>query len=150
MIRKHRVLTLVIAGLNLGCANEEFPHVDRVTHVVLTSYSARWRTIVDSTQVQQVVRFVNARNTKWGGLSDIGGVPIPALRVLMYDSTVAYNRGFQGSFGAGRGFFETQRDGRFASRSAERAELEEFAKILGVPVIWLETGIPKDSLRPGD
>jgi hypothetical protein len=98
------------------------------------------RSISDPDSISDLLAFINERTDRWGGISDVFGVPIPLIRVDLYDSQDQQNRGFRGSFGAGNDFFETQRVGTFASRPASTRELEEFARLVGVPVAWFRDG----------
>ena len=75
--------------------------------------------------IAALVTFVNARNSDWE--RPWSGVPVPQVTAFFYGAD------FQGSFGGGPGFFETQRAGTFASRAASEAELAEFARLVGVP-----------------
>ena len=83
-------------------------------------------TITEPAKVDALVAFVNSRREGWG--TPWAGVPVPRVDAYFYGAK------FQGSFGAGPGFFETQRAGGFWSRDAADDEVAEFARLAGVPV----------------
>lgn len=83
-------------------------------------------TITEPAKVDALVAFVNARREGWG--TPWAGVPVPRVRADFYGAK------FQGHFGAGPGFFETQRAGGFWSRDADDDEIAVFARLAGVPV----------------
>lgn len=58
----------------------------------------------------------------------IDGIPVPRIIAEFY-----YGDTFKGHFGAGKGFFETQRAGGFYSKKADPNHVQEFLQLLGVP-----------------
>ena len=114
----------------LGCAPElpRFPDFAGATRVVVTGAGGTDTLAVlsDPERVAAVARFADARNDHW----DVpwAGVPVPRV-------SAAFWRGseFRGSFGVGPNFFETQREGEFASRAASDADRAAFLVVLGLP-----------------
>jgi len=112
-----------------GCDNRvppfhDFTGVSRV-HVMGLGGRDTLRTLLAPDSIAALLRFVNARNSDWG--QPWSGVPVPKVTAYFFGAD------FQGSFGAGPDFFETQRAGTFASRVATSSELAEFARLVGVP-----------------
>ena len=81
--------------------------------------------ITDPQQVSQIVAFVDSHRTGW--TKPWQGIPVPAVTAECFDGTM-----FKGSFGAGNGFFETQREGGFFSQNASPSELHRFLDLTGV------------------
>jgi hypothetical protein len=79
--------------------------------------------ITDGGAITEIVAFVDAHRNGW----DVpwSGVPVPIEVAEFYSGTE-----FKGSFGVGRDFLETQRDGRFFSQSATSSEVSSFLKLL--------------------
>ena len=79
--------------------------------------------ITDGQAITQIVAFVDAHRNGW----DVPwfGVPVPMEVAEFYNGTE-----FKGSFGVGKDFLETQRDGRFFSQSATSGEASSFLKLL--------------------
>jgi hypothetical protein len=124
------VVALVTATGCLGAARlPPFPDFGPATRVVVVGGNGGDTLHVfthpaDSARIAALVTFANARNNGWR--VPWGGVPIPRVSAYFFGTR------FQGHFGAGARFFETQRAGDFASRAANAAEIAEFARLLGV------------------
>lgn len=114
--------------------------IDMVT--VETGHRDTLRVIADQDSIARILAFINDRTEGWGGVSDMFGVPVPQVTAFLYNSAAPVPDRFQGSFGAGDGFFATQREGDFASRRASREELDAFAGLIGVPTSWVRNGVP--------
>ena len=77
-----------------------------------------WK-ISDPSDLSQIVSFVDSHRSNWE--TPWFGVPVPIVEIQFF-----YGDRAQGSFGAGKDFFETQRDGGFFSRSASPGEVRGF------------------------
>jgi hypothetical protein len=77
-----------------------------------------WK-ISDTKDLAHVVSFVDSKRTNWG--TPWYGPPVPTVNVRFYDGEK-----FKGSFGVGKNFFATQRDGGFFSRNASPSEIRSF------------------------
>lgn len=118
---------LVAAAAGCSGAAPKLPDFADVTRIVVTGRGgAEVETVKDARRIEAIVLFANARNHGWG--TPWSGVPVPAFGATFYADGRC-----QGSFGAGPGFFESQRQGGFYSRDAEAEEVDEFARLLGVP-----------------
>ena len=98
-------------------------------------------TITDPARVAKVVAFVNANLSGWE--TPMFGVPVPGITAQFYTGTQ-----FQGHFGVGKNFFETNRGCTFCSRSASRQEVMEFIALLDVDPGYLDInyrGPPRDT-----
>jgi hypothetical protein len=81
--------------------------------------------ISEPARLAALAAYVDARRAEWE--QPWYGIPVPQVSAYLYTAG-----GFAGHVGAGPNFLEVQRLGTFASRSASRAELQEFARLLGV------------------
>ena len=81
--------------------------------------------ISEPARLAALAAYVDARRAEWG--RPWYGIPVPQVSAYLYTAS-----GFAGHVGAGPNFLEVQRLGTFASRSASQAELQEFARLLGV------------------
>ena len=77
-------------------------------------------------RIASICAFVNRYPDQWGGAEDRFGVPIPSVKADFSAGQI-----FLGHFGAGTNFFETQRDGDFASHRASVAEVSTFLRLVG-------------------
>ena len=77
-----------------------------------------WK-ISDPADLSRMVAFVDAHRDNWG--TPWFGVPVPTVEVQLFDGQQP-----RASFGAGKDFFETQRDGAFFSRRASPGEIQGF------------------------
>ena len=82
-------------------------------------------TITDPVRVAKVVQFVDARNSDWQ--TPWYGIPVPGVTAEFWR-----DKEFLGHLGAGPEFFETQRQGAFASRVASKGEVSAFVQLLDV------------------
>jgi len=96
-----------------------------VTRIKVYDAQGSATVISDPDRVARICAFVNRYPNEWGGSGDVFGVPIPAVKADFSAGQV-----FLGHFGAGTSFFETQRDGDFASHSASAAEVSAFRKLV--------------------
>src|SRR5580704_2097171 len=77
-----------------------------------------WK-ISDPGEISRIAAFVDFHRTGWG--TPWYGVPVPVVEVEFFDG-----QKLKGTFGAGKDFFETQRDGSFVSKSASSSEIRGF------------------------
>ena len=130
-----RVLSVASLASTAACQSSvpvpPFPDFGPAARVVVTGRGGGDTLAVlsapaDSARIAALVRFANVRNSGWA--RPWYGVPVPRVTVLFFGTE------FQGSFGAGPNFFETQRSGDFASRAATPTEISEFTRLLGIPI----------------
>ena len=67
----------------------------------------------------RIAAFVDSHRTDWG--TPWYGIPVPSVKVRFFDGRQA-----KGNFGAGRNFFETQRQGAFFPKNASPSEIRDF------------------------
>lgn len=109
-----------------------FPVLGRVTRVEITdNHNKPILTIDDERQIVKIVAFVDGQRSGWG--APWAGIPIPEVVANFYDGEE-----FQGHFGVGPTFFEAQREGDFASKSATGRERRGFLALIGVPYERIE------------
>ena len=110
------VLGVLVALCACGAPVQNLDDFSTVKRVVITGLGGgdTLRTLSAPESIAALVTFVNARNSDWE--RPWSGVPVPRVTAFFYGAD------FQGSFGGGPGFFETQRAGTFASRAASSAE----------------------------
>jgi hypothetical protein len=77
-----------------------------------------WK-ISDPEELARIAAFVDSRRTGWS--TPWYGVPVPVVEVRFFDGQQT-----RGSFGVGRDFFETQREGAFFSKKATPSEISSF------------------------
>jgi len=97
-----------------------------VTRIKVFDAQGNATVINDPRRIASICAFVNRYVNHWGGAGDMFGVPIPGVKADFSAGPV-----FLGHFGAGANFFETQRDGDFASHSASVAEVSTFCRLVG-------------------
>jgi hypothetical protein len=103
-----------------------YPLLDKVTRVeVRARHRSVIKTLIAGEQLDKVVAFVNGQREGWE--RPWAGIPIPQVTAGFYDGET-----FKGHFGVGRGFFETHREGEFASKRATAAECAAFLLLIGV------------------
>jgi hypothetical protein len=122
------VCMLVSCGpLIQGVPPRNFPSLGHVTRisVVGSDASKPLVMITDPKKISRIVMFVDSHRKGWE--APRYGIPVPAVTAEFFDGTE-----FKGHFGAGRGFFETQREGVFRSQDASPAEVHRFLALLGV------------------
>jgi len=90
-----------------------------------------WK-ISNPKDLDSIVSFVDSERAGWG--SPWYGVPVPFVAVELFDG-----QKMKGSFGAGKNFFETQREGGFYSKDATSADIRHF-----FDVIQLDEGTLKE------
>ena len=83
-----------------------------------------WK-VSDPKDLSRIAAFVDSRRTDWG--VPWYGVPVPIVEVRFFDGQQA-----KGSFGVGRNFFETQRQGGFFSKSASPSEIRGFYEVVNL------------------
>lgn len=79
--------------------------------------------ITDPARISQIIAFVDSHREGWH--APWYGIPVPSASVEFYDGTE-----FKGTFGVGKNFLETQRDGGFYSQDAAPGEVNEFLSLL--------------------
>lgn len=112
----------------VGCADphtRDFSVLGPVTTINVTGSDASnlSPTITNSRTISQVVDFVDSHRTGWH--TPWYGVPVPSVVIEFYNGTE-----FKGSFGVGKNFLETQRNGGFFSQSAAPDEVRGFLGLL--------------------
>ena len=147
-MRERMVAPVICALVVSACGSEEIPLVDGITRVSVhtSSFCETLNVITDSAQVAAIEAFVNDRRQGWGGARDIAGTPVGQINAYLHDDAESLNDGVVETFSAGPGFFVSH----IRSRHASQDELDEFARIIGVPSAWLEGGVPRDSLAARD
>jgi hypothetical protein len=122
---------LLIAVLLAGCAGNkrELPPLGPVTQADLCISASDgskyiWK-VSDPADLSRIVTFVNSHRNNWG--TPWFGVPVPIVEVRLFDGQQA-----RGSLGAGKDFFETQRDGGFFSQTASQSEIRSFFDALNL------------------
>jgi hypothetical protein len=132
---------LLIIGL-AGCGfhrTRNFPALGHVTAITVRESDAANLSpkITDSARVSQIVAFVDSHRGGW--YAPWYGVPVPRVSIEVYEGTE-----FKGSFGVGKNFLETQRDGGFYSQDATSDEVNTFLALLaptsGSQVAGIENG----------
>jgi hypothetical protein len=134
------ILTITAAAACGISPARSFPPIDpaTVSHVLVLRSRDTVRVIQDVDSIRSLVAFVNDRRRGWGGLGDWAGVPVAQVSAELRgvpEREGAKSRPL-GGFGAGPNFFEAHWLGgfSFASRGASKADLKEFAGLLGVRV----------------
>ncbi len=89
-----------------------------------------WK-ISDPKGISRIVTFVDSQRANWG--TPWFGVPVPIVEVQLFDGQDA-----KGSFGAGRDFFETQREGGFFSKNVSPREIRSFFDAVSLDDATLE------------
>jgi len=102
----------------------KFSKFSKVTKIVVLNHSREVRTIEKADQIDKIVQVVNKHLAGWK--TPWYGIPVPDWRVEMFSGEE-----FMGSFGSGKGFFETQREGGFFTKSAVESELHDFNRLIG-------------------
>ncbi len=87
--------------------------------------------IDDREKIQQIVAFVDKQRSGWA--CPWYGIPVPQVVANFYDGDT-----FKGHFGMGLNFFETQREGDFASKDASAEQCRDFLALIGVDKSVLE------------
>jgi len=125
-------MLLLAISLTVCCGGkrdftQEFPTLGQVSSVNVVGYDELKPLvkISDPQKVSQIVAFVDSHRTGW--IKPWYGIPVPAVRAEFFNGTV-----FKGSFGAGKTFFETQREGSFFSQDTSPGEVRQFFALLGV------------------
>ncbi len=131
-MKSARAAALVVGLACAACFSpppRSTPALGGVERVVVVDHLTRETvaTITEPARVEALVAFVNARRDGW--TTPWYGVPVPRVSAEFHSA-----KAFEGSFGAGAGFFETNRTGGFHTRDADESELSEFARIVGIDV----------------
>jgi hypothetical protein len=83
-----------------------------------------WK-ISDPGDLSRITAFVDSRRTGWG--TPWYGVPVPIVEVEFFDGQKP-----KATFGVGRDFFETQREGAFFSKNASPSEIRGFYDVVNL------------------
>jgi|HubBroStandDraft_6_1064221.scaffolds.fasta_scaffold155712_2 hypothetical protein len=75
--------------------------------------------------LSRIAAFVDSHRTGWG--TPWYGVPVPIVEIELFDGPR-----LKGTFGLGRDFFETQRDGAFFSKNASPSEIRGFYDVVNL------------------
>jgi hypothetical protein len=120
------LLSLALGGSGCSQKTTELPVLGPVTSVVVSDHhGAVLRTIDDPMTVSTIVAFVDSHQRGWG--IPWHGVPSSTVVANFYDE-----QQFKGHFGAGEGFFESQRIGGFYAKPASDDERNAFLGLLQV------------------
>jgi hypothetical protein len=118
-------VALLIAAPLLGCSGRKrgFSPLGPVTTANLWISASEgskygWK-ISDPKDLSRIVSFVDSQRESWG--TPWFGTPVPVVEVQLFDGQRA-----RGSFGVGKDFFETQREGGFFSKTASPTEIHSF------------------------
>lgn len=123
-LRSIIVPLLVTVSLLSGCGSKRvFSPVGRVTTANLWISASDgskygWK-ISDTKDLSRIVIFVDSQRANWG--TTWFGTPVPKVEVQLFDGQQA-----KGSFGVGKDFFETQREGGLFSKKATPGEIHSF------------------------
>ena len=124
-------VVLLTAASLLACGGNkrDFPPLGPVTTANLwvtandgSKYG--WK-ISDPKDLSRIVIFVDSQRANWG--TPWFGIPVPFVEVQLFDGQQT-----KGSFGVGKDFFETQRDGSFFSKSAAASDIRGFFDALNL------------------
>jgi len=83
-----------------------------------------WK-ISDTKDLSRIAAFVDSRRTDW--VTPWYGIPVPIVEVRFFDGQQA-----KGNFGAGRNFFETQRQGVFFPKNSSPNEIRDFYDVVNL------------------
>ena len=83
-----------------------------------------WK-ISDPKDLSRIAVFVDSRRTGWG--TPWYGVPVPIVEVEFFDG-----QKLKVTFGVGKDFFETQREGGFFSKHASPSEIRGFYDVVNL------------------
>jgi len=123
-VRSILVAVLVITPLAAcGGRQHDFPPLGPVTTANLWISASNgskygWK-ISDPKDLSPIAAFVDSHRSKWG--TPWYGVPVPIVEVQLFDG-----QQLRVTFGVGKNFFETQREGGFFSQSASPSEIRGF------------------------
>ncbi len=118
-------LSVILSGC--GRANQRaFPALGPVTLIKVSGKEKNEIETIISGQrsIEQIVDFVDSNRAGW--YTPWYGIPVPAITAEFYDG-----QSFKGSFGVGKNFLETQRDGGFWSKEATPDEVRRFLDLVG-------------------
>lgn len=124
------VVALLLALFLLGCGSRRhFSPLGPVTSANLWISASDgskygWK-ISDPKDLSRVVAFIDSQRADWN--TPWFGTPVPIVEVQLFDGQRA-----RGSFGVGKEFFETQREGGFFSKRASRIEIRDFFDALNL------------------
>lgn len=99
-------------------------------------------TITNATGLEKIAEFINARTNQWE--IPWAGVPVPTVVARLRGAT---NLNL-GHFGAGNDFFERHARGSWFSRRATRNEIEEFLRLVGMPLDAIDPTPRKPANQP--
>src|SRR3984957_13456465 len=133
MTRKRRMRILLL-GLCLcmvacGIGKRDFAPLGPVTTAELWVSASDgskyiWK-ISDPGDLSRISAFLDFNRTGWG--APWYGVPVPIVEVKFFDG-----QKLKGTFGVGKDFFETQREGSFLSKSASSSEIRGFYDVVNL------------------
>jgi hypothetical protein len=124
------ICLFVVLVITSSCRERthSFPPLAGVTRLIVRNLANDTLRVIDNPDsIAAIVAYVNQRQSGWG--APWTGIPIGQVKVAFYGSSE-----FLGHVSAGPDFLETHQQGTFASQSATREELDEFARLIGVPV----------------
>jgi hypothetical protein len=120
------VLVLLLVG-GCGTTGKSFSPLGSVTLIkVKKNNGVRVREDISELRlINQIVEFVDSNRKDWG--RPWYGIPVPTVNLEFYDGQI-----FKGSFGLGKNFFETQRDGGFWSKDVPADQVGRLADLLAI------------------
>jgi hypothetical protein len=122
-------LSIVLTGCGFSShRTRNFAAVGQVTAITVKGRdtSNLSQKITDSARISQIIAFVDSHREGW--YVPWHGIPVPSVSVEFYKGT-----DLKGSFGVGKNFLETQRDGGFYSQDATPDEVSSFLALLAPP-----------------
>ena len=134
---RYILVALLVAVPLVGCSRgkRDFPPLGPLTTANLWISASDgskyvWK-ISDPKELSRIAAFVDSRRTNWR--SPWFGISVPIVEVQFFDGQQG-----KGSFGVGKDFFETQREGSFFSKGASPSEVASFFDAVNLDVATLK------------
>jgi hypothetical protein len=119
-------LSIGLTGCGFGSHRaRSFPAMGTVSVITVSGSGASTLSpkITEPARISQIISFVDSHRGGW--YTPWYGIRVPTVSIEFYNGTE-----FKGSFGVGKNFLETQRDGGFYSQDATPDELNRFLTFL--------------------
>jgi hypothetical protein len=118
------LIPLILA--QLSCYRKvSYQPLGNVTKIVVMDQDQKLKEITDKEHIAQIVKAIDQKRHGW--YMPIQGTPMPKIKLWLYNGE-EYN----GSFGIGMDFFQTNRSGGFDAKPATDEEIQAFLDIVGV------------------